>query len=96
MTRNTIHWFLFPTTAYSTARIISADGGTVHLHNDKNSSNLYLSMAILSLEYVLGYMFMDNLYFHTIDVHVLDYINGSMALHTFDSSAEKKIRWQAV
>jgi hypothetical protein len=35
-------------------------------------------------------MFMDNLYFHTIDVHVLVCINDSMALHTSDSSEKKK------
>ena len=33
---------------------------------------------------------MDNLYFHTIDVHVLVSINDSMALYTSDSSAAKK------
>ena len=35
-------------------------------------------------------MFMVNLYFHTIDVHVLVYINDSIARHTSDSSAAKK------
>jgi len=45
MTRNTIHRFLFLTTEYSTTRIISAHGGTVHLHKAKNRSN-YLCMAI--------------------------------------------------
>jgi hypothetical protein len=35
-------------------------------------------------------MFMDNLYFHTIDVHVSVCINDYMALHTSDNSAKKK------